>query len=66
MTTDGWWNFALPDGRRGATLQSMLYERLFIPWADPFMGSFLYTLAYSIILVALMFPLFHLKIYIKL
>ena len=66
MTADGWWNFALPDGRRGATLQSMLYERLFIPWADPFMGSFLYTLAYSIILVALMFPLFHLKIYIKL
>ena len=60
------WHLPLRDGRQGANLQTFLYERLFIPWTDAYTASLLYAVSYSIVLIALMTPLFRLKLYIRL
>jgi len=49
----------------GMSLQSFIYNKLFVPWAGPLLGSLLYPLILLLIWLAILYPLYKKKIFIK-
>ena len=58
------WQVHLPDGKT-TSLFGWLYPRLFTSWAEPRAACLLYALAYTLMCLALMTPLYCRRIFVK-
>ncbi len=52
-------------GGEAMSLRSFVYNKLLVPWAGPLFGSLLYPLILLLIWLAILFPLYRKKIFIK-
>jgi predicted acyltransferase len=50
----------------GINLHAYLYRRLFAPWLPPTVGSHTYALAIVVLNIALLYPLYHRRIFLRL
>jgi predicted acyltransferase len=65
MAVQHWWNLPHVDGKAGVDLRTFIYERLFMPFAVPELGSALWAVAYLALIFGMMMASYALRVRIR-
>ena len=65
MAVQHWWNLPDVDGKAGVDLRTFIYERLFMPFAVPELGSALWAVAYLALIFGMMMAVYALRVRIR-